>query len=282
MDQPLSDYFNEYFRHQFQDVGKYRREIRPALCLFLAAHGSLPLDTLQNYFGWTEEELGAFIRQVAPLFAVSAEAVSPIGSFMNPPLIDWLKNEATAGSYHASVIEGHQMLAKLGWTYYENNVNHPELIPLYFIDFLTWHLRRSKDRSKEGRMMTDFPFLVERGRRGKLSMLYYDFDYLRQEYIEISPLRYCVGWHGRCFRMLLSVVPLESLEQLPAAIIAMKLSTVVWQHQPSSPWDDDEYWMTQSPFDGKYYVFASHAMGGGWPTEPDFIEKDRPPWFDHY
>jgi hypothetical protein len=52
-------------------------------------------------------------------------------------------------------------------------------------------------------------------------------------------------------------------------------------HKASIPADDDEYWLARSPFDGKFYVFASQA-GAGWPSSPDYVLDRRPSWFDEY
>ena len=280
MPKSLIKNFDQYFHRHFSNMEKFQKDVRPTLCMIIAAGEPLSLEILQNYFKWNVEELRDFLKQLTSLFTITGEAGFEVIAPVNKSLVDWLTNEETAGSYFTSKLEGHQILAKSGWTCFEENANHPEAIPLYFINYLAAHLRRVKEKQKEVTVLTDFPILVERFRRGNISFLDLDFDYLPEEFIKSSPLKYCVGWHGRCFRMLMSVIPCDLLNKLPASEIASKLSTICWEHKSSSPFDDDEYWMAHSPFDNKYYTFASQAMGGGWPTEPDYVEKDRPTRFD--
>ncbi|MFZ0962756.1 MAG: hypothetical protein WAO35_17950 [Terriglobia bacterium] len=74
-----------------------------------------------------------------------------------------------------------------------------------------------------------------------------------------------------CARETVSVTPPDELRR--------KLAEVTFEHKASTPSDDDEYWLARSPFDGKYYVFAS-TPGAGWPVEPVYVLDQRPGWFD--
>lgn len=55
---------------------------------------------------------------------------------------------------------------------------------------------------------------------------------------------------------------------------------ISFEFKPSTPSDDDAYWLARSPFDGKWYTFAALGAGGGWPQTPVYIDDDRPPRFD--
>ena len=52
-----------------------------------------------------------------------------------------------------------------------------------------------------------------------------------------------------------------------------------FEHKASTPSDDDEYWLAQSPFDQKLYTFAS-LFCAGWPIDPVYIDNNRPERFD--
>jgi hypothetical protein len=77
--------------------------------------------------------------------------------------------------------------------------------------------------------------------------------------------------------MLAAVCPLEILARTPPDELREKLDEIWIDHKASTPSDDDEYWLLFSPFDHKYYVFASCAFaGGGWPSKPVYV-LDEPP-----
>lgn len=58
---------------------------------------------------------------------------------------------------------------------------------------------------------------------------------------------------------------------------AMKMG---FSFKPSTPSDDDVYWLEQSPFDGKWYTFASLFCSGGFPISPVYIDDEYPNRFD--
>jgi len=60
---------------------------------------------------------------------------------------------------------------------------------------------------------------------------------------------------------------------MPAKQLADILRTVRWDFQASSYSDDDMYCWAPSPFNGKYYVFASTW---DWPAKPDYVLDYRP------
>lgn len=174
----------------------------------------------------------------------------------------------------------HLMLAGFGWDEYQCCAGRPENISRYFVDYLPFHLRTAQDGTRLGKLMVDFPYFIEKYKRGNLLVLDDDLNQMPKEVKGESPFRWCVGKHPNCFRMLMALVPSENLKSMPTAELADMLRLVRWEHKASTYYDDDEYWMACSPLGGQYYVFGATACGGLWPTRAHHIYTDRPDWFD--
>ena len=116
--QGLGGIFCQYFQRQFPDLEKFRKDVRPALRAILAAREPLPVEILQRLFNWQDEELRDFTRPLASLFPVTNEAGHEVIKPYHKSLADWLADEAKAGAYFVSVMEGHRMLCDLGWELY--------------------------------------------------------------------------------------------------------------------------------------------------------------------
>lgn len=80
--------------------------------------------------------------------------------------------------------------------------------------------------------------------------------------------------------MVAELCSLAKLAKTEPDELREKLSQIRFEHKPSTPADDDEYWLAQSPFDKRFYVFASCAFGGNWPASPAYVFDERPAWFD--
>ena len=80
-------------------------------------------------------------------------------------------------------------------------------------------------------------------------------------------------------RMIASLCPLDQLTLTPPDELREKLRGIRFAHRASTPADDDEYWLARSPFDNRFYVFASCSFGGGWPTKPVYAYDESPAWF---
>jgi hypothetical protein len=76
-----------------------------------------------------------------------------------------------------------------------------------------------------------------------------------------------------------SMIPEEMLASISLDTLRAKISRIRLEHRASTPYDDDEYWLAQSPFDGKWYLFASLPCAG-WPTSPVEVSGERPEFFD--
>ena len=110
--QGLGGVYFDYFKRQFPDLDKYRKEIRPALRAILAAREPLPIEILKSLFDWEDEELHDFIRTLGSLFRVTTENDIKTIKPYHKSLADWLEDEARTGVYYVSVMEGHRLLSK--------------------------------------------------------------------------------------------------------------------------------------------------------------------------
>ena len=137
--QGLAGKFYMDFQRYFPDLDKFRKNVRPALRVILAAHEPLPVEILQRLFNWQDEELRDFNRPLASLFRVAKESGQERIKPYHKSLADWLTNEAKAGPYFVSESEGHRMLAILGWSDYE----HGNLAG-YLLSHLPAHLHQAK------------------------------------------------------------------------------------------------------------------------------------------
>jgi hypothetical protein len=135
--QGLGGIFAQYFQRQFPDLEKFRKEIRPALRAILAAREPLPLEILQKLFKWEDEELRDFTHKLGSLFPVTKTTESETIKPYHKSLADWMGDEAKAWVYFVSVMEGHRMLAELGWNLFQVK---NELIDNYTLQYLPEHL----------------------------------------------------------------------------------------------------------------------------------------------
>jgi hypothetical protein len=99
--------------------------------------------------------------------------------------------------------------------------------------------------------------------------------------IEYAPLRAFPGQPHDTVRMLAELCQREIVSVTPPEELRRKLAEVSFEHKASRPGEEDEYWLARSPFDGKFYVFAT-STAAGWPSGPDYVLDLRPSWFDEY
>ena len=119
--QGLGGIFADYFKRQFPDLEKFRKDVRPALRAILAAREPLPVEFLQRLFNWQDEELRDFTRPIASLFPVTKEANGKVIKPYHKSLAEWLENADKAGDYFASVHEGDKLLADACWREYKQD-----------------------------------------------------------------------------------------------------------------------------------------------------------------
>ncbi len=141
--QGLGGKFFKDFQRYFPDLEKFRKDVRPALRAILAACEPLPLEILQRLFNWQDEELLDFTRPLASLFPVGTEDAHEVIKPYHKSVADWLADEAKAGPFFVSVLEGHRMLAEFGWQEYERGVQG---MSRYFCVHLPFHLELFHDK----------------------------------------------------------------------------------------------------------------------------------------
>lgn len=149
--QGLGGVFFQWFQRRFPDLETFRRNVRPALRVILAAQEPLPVDILQHLFHWQDEELRDFTRTLGSLFPVVKDANGEHVRPYHKSLADWLADEAKAATYFIDVKEGHRMLAAYGWELYQKD---PNRMPAYFVHLLM-HLM-SAGRGKEAHQLTSW------------------------------------------------------------------------------------------------------------------------------
>lgn len=157
--QGLGGIFDQYFKRQFPDLEKFRKDVRPALRAILAAREPLPIEILQSLFNWQDEELRNFTRPIASLFPVTTEAGHEVIKPYHKSLADWLGDEEKAGEYLVSVKEGHRVLADYGWQEYESG---PAKMQDYFLRYLHAHLLLVGDKSRSQHVRQDKQFIHAR------------------------------------------------------------------------------------------------------------------------
>ena len=135
--QGLGGIFCQWFKRQFPDLEKFRKDIRPALRAILAAREPLPVEILQRLFHWQDEELRDFTRTLGSLFPVTKEANGEVIKPYHKSLADWLADDAKAGAYFVSAKEGHRLLGDFCSAHWKGD--HPFAISevIYHLQFDT-------------------------------------------------------------------------------------------------------------------------------------------------
>jgi len=243
--------------------------VRPALRAILAAREPLPVEILQRLFHWQDEELSGFTQAIATLFPVSIGGGIKVIAPYHKSITDWLTDETRAMAYFVSEAEGHRMLADHGWNEYEASHDCPDRISEYFAKHLSFHLQSVHEDAKAAALVNDLQYLIVRYRKGKDSASFQD------DFYKYRPQRvdYMISNSPGSFRILMALVPANIMSSMPANDLARILKKVRWDFQASSYSDDDMYCWAESPFDGKYYVFAAYL---DWVSRPAYVFDYRP------
>jgi len=160
--QGLGGIFAQYFQRQFPDLEKFRKEIRPALRAILAAREPLPLEILQKLFDWEDEELRDFTRTLGSLFPITKETGCEVIKPYHKSLADWLTDEAKAGVYFVSVMEGHKLISQAGFNDFQTN---PDSMLTYFLKHLPAHLLLQGDKARSRSVRESMAFRQARENR---------------------------------------------------------------------------------------------------------------------
>ena len=119
--QGLGGTYFQYCRRQFPDLEKYRKNVRPAVSVILAAHESLPVEILRKMFGWHEEEERTLIQSLGSLFSMFREGGTEVIKPYHKSLADWLVVPALCGSYFIDINEGQRQITDTCWAEYKED-----------------------------------------------------------------------------------------------------------------------------------------------------------------
>ena len=156
--QGLGGIFFQYFQRQFPNHEIYEKTIEPMLGAILAAREPLPVEILQKLFNWKETELRKWLRILGSLFPTSTESGNEVIKPYHKSLSDWLADEKKAVRYFVSVMEGHRMLADLGWSHYESGN-----ISGYCLSNFVTHLHQTKQFTRVHFVMCDIQYISALG-----------------------------------------------------------------------------------------------------------------------
>ena len=160
--QGLGGIFFQWFQRQFPDLDVFRKDVRPALRAILAARESLPVEILQRLFHWQDEELRDFTRTLGSLFPVTREANGEVINPYHKSLADWLADEAKAGGYFISAVEGHKLLGKAALSDFERDAD----MTVYGLRHVLFHLHQAGEGTSAERLVANPRFIQARHRLG--------------------------------------------------------------------------------------------------------------------
>ncbi|MBC7849223.1 MAG: ATP-binding protein, partial [Chitinophagaceae bacterium] len=168
----LGGVYWQFFERQFPNFENFKKEIRPALRIILAGREPLPIQILQDYFNWKEDELRDFIRSIGSLFTDIFGGGKEVIQAYHKSLSDWLTTESMSGIYYVSKMEGDKTLADLGWNEFKKNA---KALSSYFVNQLPVHLLDLKQVDKIAELLLDFTWIQEKTDRGLVYELLQDY-----------------------------------------------------------------------------------------------------------
>lgn len=157
--QGLGGIYFQWFQRQFPDQEKFRRDLRPALRVILAAREPLPLEILQRLFDLRDEELRDVVRPLSSFFPVSNVRGRIVIRPYHKSLTDYLLDEAKSGPYFVSEAEGHRVLADRCWSAYLDDI---ESLDDYEVRFAEAHLDAAGRHTNVARLRADVAFQKRR------------------------------------------------------------------------------------------------------------------------
>nr|MDO8116290.1 hypothetical protein [Candidatus Sigynarchaeota archaeon] len=136
----LGGIYAQYMTRQFPDTKDFKQRVRPALEIIIAAREPVSIDLFQSMVGWIKEsDVHDFTVAVGSLFPVGpgrdifTKTIKPF----HKSIVDWLCDPAKAGTFFASVNDGHAAIAAHGWNAFQRGV---DVMPLYHFAHLIAHL----------------------------------------------------------------------------------------------------------------------------------------------
>lgn len=114
----LGGIFYLYFQRLFPDLEGFRKEVRPALRVIIAAREPLPLDILQRLFNWQTDELNDFTRPLNSLFPTTIRNGTKVIKPYHKSLADWLVEKNLSEPFWCDINPGQLALAEVCWKDY--------------------------------------------------------------------------------------------------------------------------------------------------------------------
>jgi len=169
----LGDTYWQFFKRQFRDSDKFRKDVRPALRAVLAAREPLPLEVLQRLSNWEDEELYDFTRTLGSLFPVTTVNGNKVIRHYHKSIADWVGDEAKAGPYYVSKKEGGRSLAEFGLKEFKSDIKG---MSRYSLAHLPAHLCELELWDDLGTLLTDLNYIEKKCRAGKTYDLVQDYE----------------------------------------------------------------------------------------------------------
>jgi WD40 repeat protein len=170
----LGDIYLQFFERQFgKEMDYYSKEIRPLLCLILAAFEPLHLGFLKQILGYSNRmELFDRLDRLGSLFPRSgSEDENTIAPF-HRSLSDWLCDKDHSGIFYLDSEYGHRLLADYGWNEY---LLSTEVMSDYSLEWLPSHLMELEEFERFVQVAKNFEYLMTRTKAGMLDCLLADF-----------------------------------------------------------------------------------------------------------
>jgi WD40 repeat protein len=173
----LGGIYFQFFQRQYSDIEKYKKEIRPALRIIIAAEEPMPANLLCSLFNWQREDFNYFNRMIGSLFPLMIENGQKVLKPYHKSIIDWITNENTAGVYFIDVLEGHKILADFGWIQFQNKL---EYLDFYFVKWLPRHFIKLEKWDNLVELICDLDFIQKKAAAKLIYHLIEDFNYVLQ------------------------------------------------------------------------------------------------------
>ncbi|QQS60827.1 MAG: hypothetical protein IPN70_02960 [Candidatus Moraniibacteriota bacterium] len=81
-------------------------------------------------------------------------------------------------------------------------------------------------------------------------------------------------------RMIASICQLSAPEDITEEDLIRGAESIEFSYRPYNTYDDDCYWLAQSPFNKKWYLFVACFVCSYLPSRPAYEEEEYPMWFD--
>ncbi len=170
----LGDIYLQFFERQFgKEMDYYAKEIRPLLCLILAAFEPLQLGFLKQVLGYSNRmELFDILDRLGSLFPGTGSKDEDTISPFHRSLSDWLSDKDRSGIFFLDSEYGHRLLADYGWGEY---LQKSDGMSDYSLEWLPSHLAELDELKRFVQVAKNFDYLMAKTKAGMLERLLADF-----------------------------------------------------------------------------------------------------------